>query len=208
MNLSNIQQYLDGSVRISFYEKFRRHLTLEELPTPSETPSSIPTTRKDINLLSKTSTQSVKLKGIMEQGQVSHPCYEPNEETLESDGESHVSPTQSDFEAKPQIHHQLRVIKKHFEIDWDTLTNDFNSNKIKKKELRSSHSKKEVLKLMSKWENFMLEIQTNIKFYDWYEKYHNQCNVISKNQWVKEDMTTVSSSHPPLKQLILIIKTL
>ena len=54
---------------------------------------------------------------------------------------SPTSPTQSDFEAKPQIHHQLRVIKKDFEIDWDTLTNDFNSNKLKKKDLKINHSK-------------------------------------------------------------------
>ena len=54
---------------------------------------------------------------------------------------------------------------------------------------------------MSKWEKIMLEIQTNIKFYDWYEKYYNQCNVISKKQWTKEDMTKVSSSHPPLETI-------
>ena len=56
---------------------------------------------------------------------------------------------------------------------------------------------------MSKWEKFMLEIQTNIKFYDWYEKYYNQCNVISKQRWVKEDKTTVASSHPPLESIII-----
>ena len=110
MNLSNMQQYLDGSVRISFNERFRRHLTLDELPTPSETSSSIPT-RKDTDLLSKISTQNIKLKSVLQQGQVSHPCYEPNE-TLNSDDDSRVSPTsptQSDFEVKPPIHHQLRV---------------------------------------------------------------------------------------------------
>ena len=81
------------------------------------------------------------------------------------------------------------------------LTNDFNSNKIKRRQLRSSHSEKEVLKLMSKCEKFMLEIQTNIKFFDWYEKYYSKCNIITRTQWVKEDKMKVSSSHPLLETI-------
>ena len=55
---------------------------------------------------------------------------------------------------------------------------------------------------MCKWEKIMLEIKTNIKFYDWYEKYYNQCNVINKRHWIKEDRTTVLSSHPPIRNHI------
>ena len=94
MNLNNIQQYLDASVRISFDEaKFRSPLALENLSNSSVTSRSIPATRKYIDLLSKTSTQNIKLKGVIEKGQVSHPCYEPNDETPELDDESRVTHT-------------------------------------------------------------------------------------------------------------------
>ena len=66
MNLNNIQQYLDGSVIISFDEsRFRTPLVLDNLSTSSVAFRNYPTiSRKDIDLLSKTTTQGVKLKGV------------------------------------------------------------------------------------------------------------------------------------------------
>ena len=52
----------------------------------------------------------------------------------------------------------------------------------------------------------MLDLQININFYDWYEKHHNQFNVINKKQWIREDKTTVSSNHPPLESIIINVK--
>ena len=52
----------------------------------------------------------------------------------------------------------------------------------------------------------MLEFQINIYFYDWYEKHHNQCNLINKKQCIREDKTTISSNHPPLESIVITVK--
>ena len=80
--------------------------------------------KKDTNLLNKTTTQEVKLKGGKTQGQTSHPCYTNNE----SEENEQMFATQTDFEVWP-INRQLLTINKQFEINWDELTN----NLIKKK---------------------------------------------------------------------------
>ena len=66
MNLNNIQQYLDDYIRISFDEsRFRTPLVLDNLSTSSIASRNNPTIyRKDIDLLSKTTTQGVKLQYI------------------------------------------------------------------------------------------------------------------------------------------------
>ena len=128
MNLENIKQYLDGYVIISFDEsRFRTPLVLvlDNASTSSITSrKDTVISRKDTDLFSKTTTQDVKLKRVKTQGQTSHPCY-----TKESKEEEQLSPTRTYFEVGP-INRQLLTINKQFEINWDELTNYFNS-KIK-----------------------------------------------------------------------------
>lgn len=204
MNLDNIKQYLDGTVRISFDNPGnRKPFLLEEM-----TNHSVISSRKDSDLLSKTVINDRKLKGIINEGQTSHPFYNQSNNQSEDENENEqTSPTQSDFEPKT-INHQLRVINKENKINWKFLTEDFNSkeNKLKRHQFRENHDNQEREKIVNKWKKFLSKEKINITFYKWYEKYYGKCNVITKTQWIKEDKSKVSSSHPPIETIIIPVK--
>ena len=207
LNLENIKQFSDGTVKISF-ERNRTPVIIEDISS-SSTPSVIHT-RRDSEVLNNPLIKDIKLKGIINQGQVSHPCYTQNE-SVDDEGSSSptssIYPTQSDINVP--IPHQLRVIKKNFKLDWDNLAKDFNSksNKEKRHLFRANHpTEKERDKIINRWKRFIKNNEINITFYDWYEQYQNKCNVISKTQWIKEDRSKVSSSHPPIETVLIPVK--
>ena len=210
MNLDNIKQYLDGTVRISFdNHSNRKPFMLEEIGTRSVISSrqdSVISSRQDSELLSRTNIKDIKLKGIINDGQTSQPYYNQSNNQSEEENEQ-LSPTASDFETKP-TDHQLRVINKEVKINWKLLTQDFNSkeNKLKRHQFRNSHSHEERDKIVNKWKIFVTKEKINITFYCWYEKYYGKCNVITKTQWIKEDKSKISSSHPPIETILIPVK--
>lgn len=137
-------------------------------------------------------------------GNVSQAYYSQTTNQSE-DNEQQLSPTQSDFETKT-TNHQLRVINK--EINWKILIGDFNSkeNKSKRHQFRENHSPEEREKVVKKWKKFVIKEKLNITFYKWYSNYYVKCNVLTKTQWIKEDKTKVSSSHPPVETIIIPVK--
>ncbi|WOH09471.1 hypothetical protein DCAR_0728928 [Daucus carota subsp. sativus] len=186
MNLENVRQYLDGTVRISF-DNPNRPLILEELVDPSTA------SRKDSELLSKHKLKEIRTKGIINEGQTSCPFYSTNSQIIEED-EQNLSPTHSDFEPKP-TNHQLLVINKEFTVNWKILNEDFNSknNKEKRRQFRNNHNHKDREKIVNKWKKFMVKEKINITFYIWYEIYY-------------EDRSKVTSSHPPVENIIIPVK--
>ena len=121
--------------------------------------------------------------------------------------EQNLSPTHSDFEPKP-TNHQLLVINKEFTVNWENLNEDFNSknNKEKRHQFRNNHNHNDREKIVNKWKKFIIKEKINITFYIWYEKYYGKCNVITKTQWNKEDRSKVTSSHPPVENIIIPVK--
>ncbi|WOG96001.1 hypothetical protein DCAR_0415331 [Daucus carota subsp. sativus] len=61
MNLENVRQYFDGTVKISF-DNLNRILILKELVDPSTA------SRKDSELLSKHKLKEIRTKGIINEG--------------------------------------------------------------------------------------------------------------------------------------------
>ena len=104
--------------------------------------------------------KKLRQKSIYTTSQVSQPCYT----------EGNNSPTASDF-----IDPQLRVLtKSSFIPNYNELNNEMmsvkNANKLL--EYRKTHTKEEKLDIYNKWKEMMIDIETNIQFFDFVEKYY------------------------------------
>ena len=100
----------------------------------------------------------------------------------EEEETSQGSPTQTDFEVNPLVNPQLLTIHIEFKVDVQKLLKDFKSkeNKSKRHEHKNDHTKKQMAKIVKSWRNFMNDICTEIKFFDYLEKYYKKVNTVTK----------------------------
>jgi hypothetical protein len=104
------------------------------------------------------------------------------------------------------IDNQLNVIKKPFEINWEMLNSEFDSekNKGRREKHRKTYNKKEKKIIFDKWKTVMQDLRINIHFFDFVDNYYSELkelNVLTK--WTKENKTTIESSHPPKENILI-----
>ena len=146
-NLESVKQYLDGIVKIRFdHSKSRIPPMIKYTKSRHSYSASSSASKRDqdlekyLNQLNLEKQKDIKQKVIKEENtQVNSTYYtvdnEPNK-NIEFDNES-INPTSSDMDG--EIDNQLNVIKKPFEINWNMLNLEFDSEKNKDK--RDKHSK-------------------------------------------------------------------
>jgi hypothetical protein len=154
-NLDYIQQYLDGTIKISFdrlESNPKSHLLIEEVersrssrseaprssssrPPKEKTParhsfagSTITEELKRRDLELEKELRNLKLKGVQTTSQVSHPCYTANTQLEDEDSqEGNASPTESDFIVESVVDPQLCNLRKPFQMNFNRLNEDFMS---------------------------------------------------------------------------------
>jgi hypothetical protein len=104
------------------------------------------------------------------------------------------------------IDNQLNVIKKPFEINWEMLNSEFDSekNKGRREKHRKTYNKKEKKIIFDKWKTVMQDLRINIHFFDFVDNYYSklkELNVLTK--WTKENKTTIESCHPPKENILI-----
>ena len=183
INLERIQEYLDGSVRISFDQpRFRNlHIRDDSKSRDDNKSQTSYSTRKDDDLIPR---RNLKLKEIDTTSQVSKPCYTATSNF--NDDEDQHSPTQTDFETG-SVNHQLLTINKDYKTDMIKLGEDFESkeNRTKRRAYREKYSPREKDKIIRKWKTLMNEIRTDIKFFDYLDNYYKKINVLTKIKSIK-----------------------
>jgi hypothetical protein len=63
---------------------------------------------------------------------------------------------------------------------------------------------------LSSFKKHLCEIEMNISYFDFVDEFYpveNKVQTISKEKWVKEDNTVVSSSHPPQEAIVFQHRT-
>jgi hypothetical protein len=243
-DLDYIQQYLDGTVKISFdrgsQSTPKSNLLIEEVARSSASRSEVPRSRssrqpKDKtparhSFASSTSTEELKrrdlelekelrklkLKGVQTTSQVSHPCYTADTQLEDEESqEGNTSPTESDFIVETVVDPQLctlRKPKKPFKIDFDFLEIDFDSesNLERRKAYKERFNLEQKKEILSSFKKHLCEIKMNISYFDYVDEFYpveNKVQTISKEKWVKEDNTVVSSSHPPQEAIVFQHRT-
>ena len=109
-----------------------------------------------------------------------------------------------------EIENQLNVIKKSFEINWNMLNTEFDSEKSKDKRDKhsKSHTKEEKKRIFDKWKTVMQDLRMNIHFFDFVENYYpklKNLNVLTTSKWTKPDKTSIESTHPPKENILIKI---
>ena len=94
------------------------------------------------------------------------------------------------------------TISKPFTPDMKTLEDEFMSeaNKVKRTRYRENHTKTEKKFIYDRWQYLMLQLGTNISFFEYLEKYHSQnlsCQVLTNVKWNTSDKKSIRASHPP-----------
>jgi hypothetical protein len=219
LDLDYIQQYLDGTVKISFDEpRLRTPFMLKDTESSHrKSTSSIkyePSLKhesfkskdfKNSDLKEFKNLKDLKLKGIKIESQVSTPCYTTNSEQFEEENtDGNVSPTQTDMEDHVP-HHQLLTLNKPFKLNMKTLEKEFMSkrNANKREKYSTSHTREQKVEILNKWKEFMNKNKIHVNFFEYVEKiYKSNLNTI-KEKWEKEDRTIIETSHPPTKAIII-----
>jgi hypothetical protein len=223
-NLDYIQQYLDGSVKISFSDlnisnQIQRPLLMDEKRNSfvgSTTTEGLHKRDKEIEdlIFPPPDHSNLKLKGISTNSQVSSAFYstKTHPPTHKDDEGDSTSPSASDFNGPlPPIHqcNVIHAVSKDFfsQIDWPALQKDFSSKKNRdlRHAYRARFSERERDLIKVQWTRKMIESQKHILFFDFLQKHFpsdNVLNVVKKN-FVKEDKTVVKSSHPPLANILI-----
>jgi hypothetical protein len=233
-NLESVTQYHDGTVKIRFdHSKPRIPPIIKYTSSRHSFSGSSSTSKKDqdlerekdlekyLNELNlnkqkekniKKDIKDIKQKGVKEESsQVNSAYYTVDNEAnknVESDNES-LEPTPSDMLGE-ETDNQLNVIKKPFEINWDMLNSEFDSekNKDRREKHRKTHDKEEKKLIFDKWKSVMQDLRMNIHFFDFVDKYYSELkelNVLTTSKWTKHDKTTVESSHPPKENILINI---
>jgi len=143
-DLDYIQQYLDGTVKISFdrgsQSTPKSNLLIEEVARSSASRSEVPRSRSSRQPKDKTPARhsfagstiteelkrrdlelekelrKLKLKGVQTTSQVSHPCYTADTQLEDEESqEGNASPTESDFIVETAVDPQLCTIRKPFD---------------------------------------------------------------------------------------------
>jgi hypothetical protein len=240
-DLDYIQQYLDGTVKISFDRDSqstpKSNLLIEEVARSSASRSEVPRSRSSRQPKDKTparhlfagstSTEELKrrdlelekelrklkLKGVQTTSQVSHPCYTADTQLEDEESqEGNASPTESDFIVETVVDPQLCTLRKPFKIDFDFLEIDFDSasNLEKRKAYKERFNLEQKKGILSHFKKHLCEIEMNISYFDFVDEFYpveNKVQTISKEKWVKEDNTVVSSSHPPQEAIVFQHRT-
>ena len=236
-NLESVTQYHDGTVKIRFeHNKPRIPSMIKYTSSRHSFFGSSSTSKRDqdlerekdlekyLNELNhnkqkqkeknvKKDIKDIKQKGVKEEtSQVNSAYYMvDNEENknVESDNDS-LEPTPSDMFGE-ETDNQLNVIKKPFEINWDMLNSEFDSekNKGRREKHRKAHDKEEKKLIFDKQKSIMQDLRMNIHFFDFVDKYYlelKELNVITTSKWTKYDKTTVESSHPPKESILQMLE--
>ncbi|KAG7956032.1 hypothetical protein I3843_11G104300 [Carya illinoinensis] len=179
-DLDYIQQYLDGTVKISF----------DPTPATSFRRNFFAGSRSSFNPAAEDSkdVETSKGKSIKEE------ANKDDEDT------STLSPTASDMAASiAPLPSQLNVINRnYFEIDLISLFKDYDSkeNRDKRKTYHATFSNLEKSHVKRKWKEKMNTEQKHILFFDFLENYY-----VSKNSL--NVLKTDFSSHPPLEAIVI-----
>ncbi|KAG6670599.1 hypothetical protein I3843_Q052600 [Carya illinoinensis] len=221
-DIDYIQQYLDGTVKISFEHtpatSFRRNSFAGS--RSSFNPAAEDCERRDQNLNifltdSAKAAQPVlnnsdlKMKGLSTSSQITFAFYSAKDvetskgksikEEANKDDEdaSTLSPTASDMAAS--IAPLPNLI---------SLFKDYNSkeNRDKRKTYHATFSDLEKSRVKRKWKEEMNTKQKHILFFDFLENYYvskNSLNVLQTDFVKEEGRTTVKSSHPPSEAIII-----
>ena len=230
-NLIHIQQYLDGTIKISFHNN--QPLRINEGRHSFAGSKSVSKRDQDLNDFLKNNFEKtgLKLKGVSsDNSQVSTTFYSTKPEPSspysrtaikEEEETKSVSPSFSDFQnvETPIFQSQLRVLNvlnENFEIDMVALFNEFifEKNRDKRKYYQSTFARSEKDHVKRKWKEKMNQLKKHILFFDFLENYYvpkdevskNHLNVIKKSNFVKEDKTIIRSSHPPLEIVLVNYK--
>jgi hypothetical protein len=245
-DLDYIQQYLDGTVKISFdlgsESTPKSNLLIEEVERPRSSRSEVPRSslsklevprsrssrlpkdkiparhsfagsttmeelkRRDLEL--EKELRNLKLKGVQTSSQVSHPCYTTDSqlEDEESSG-GNASPTESDFIVETTVDTQLCTLRKPFKADWNRINDEliFEANIERRKVYRERFNLEQKKEIFSHFKKHISQIETKIFYFDFVDEFYpvkNQVQTISKEEWVKENNTVVSSSHPPQETIV------
>jgi hypothetical protein len=140
-NLDSVEQHLDGTIKIRFDHSKPRIPPMIKYTKSRHSffgSSSINKRDKEINghlkRLNLNKQKDIKQKCIKEENtQVNLAYYSVDDQlnkNIESNNES-LNPTPSDMDGEIKIDNQLNVIKKPFEINWDMLNSEFDSEKNK-----------------------------------------------------------------------------
>ena len=184
-DLESVTQYHDGTVKIRFdHSKPRIPPMIKYTNSRHSFSSSSSASKRDQDLekekdiekyLNELNLNKQKEKDIKkENSQVNSAYYtvdnEPNK-NIESDNES-LNPTPSNMDG--EIDNQLNVIKKPFEINWNMLNSEFDSEKNKEKRDKHSktHTKEEKKYIFNKWKTLMQDLRMNIHFFDFVDNYY------------------------------------
>ena len=227
-NLESVMQYHDGTVKIRFdHSKPRIPSAIKYASSRHSFPGSSSANKRDhdlekekdlekyLNELNLNKHKENTKKGIKQKGvkgvnsQVDSAYYTVDDKTNKSTGSDNESldPTPSEMFGE-EINNQLNVIRKPFEINWEMLNSEFDSEKntSKREKHRKTYNKKDKKLIYNKWKSVMQDLRRNIHFFDFMDKYYpklKELNVISTSKWTKLDKTSTESSHPP-KESILI----
>jgi len=97
-------------------------------------------------------------------------------------------------------------------IDLDWLGKDFHSiaNLERRKVYKERFNLEQKKGILSHFKKHISEIEMHIFYFDFVDEFYpveNQVQAISKEKWVKEDNTVVSSSHPPQETIVFQHRT-
>ena len=168
----------------------------------------------------------LKLEGVSSgNSQVSTPFYSTKAESTspygrtaneEEEDTRSVCPSDSDFPPieNPVYQNQLRVLNvldESFEIDMVPCIMNLCFLKIGIKENTTKVTLLSLKKTVLKGNGKMNQLKKHILFFDFLESHYvskdevskQHLNVIKKSNFVKEDKTTVRSTHPPLETILI-----
>ena len=202
-NLNSIEQYPDSIVKTRFdHSKPKLPPLLKYNNSHHSFFGSSSTSKRDqrmneylnqlnLNKQKDLEKKDIKQKRIKEENpQVNSVYYSvnnQNDRNVESDNES-LNPTFSDMDG--EIANQLNTIEKPFEINWNMLNSEFDSEKNKEKRIKhsGSHTKEEKKIIFDKWKNVKQDLRMNIHFFDFVENYYpklKNLNVLTTTKWTK-----------------------
>ena len=151
---------------------------------------------------------NIRLKSVETNSQVVHPVYQSN---TQDQGEP-TSPTTSDL-AADQIPHQLLVLTREEPLEpfkWNRkrVLSDIEAedNIPRRNVFRGKYTDEQKLHFKEEWYAFMRTNRKEIFFFDFMDQIYEsekKLEVITKENWIKEDKTIVSSSHPPQETILI-----
>jgi hypothetical protein len=167
--------------------------------------------RRDLEL--EKELRNLKLKGVQTSSQVSHPCYTADNqlEDEESSG-GNASPTKSNFIVETVVDPQLCTLRKPFKPDWDKINDDLISeaNIERRKVYFERFNLEQKKEILSHFKKHVIQTETEIFYLNFVKEFYpveNKVQTVTKEEWVKEDNTVISSSNPPQETIVLKHRT-